>query len=141
MKNKFTRTFKHSMASVAVVTALSLSSTVFAATGGLKIHVTDSNGNSIVGAKVFVKTPDSLTSKEAVTDAEGYVVLRGLDASNNYTVSINGDSIQPFEVNNVKVVTGKSLNLNYAVSEGSENMERIVVSGRSMVALDTTVTV
>lgn len=131
--------FRKSITAIAVAATLGLSASALAAeTGGLKIHVTDATGKSIVGAKVLVKTPDSLTSKEAITDADGNVVLRGLDASNKYTVSINGASIQPFEATNVKVVTGKSLNLNYAVSDGTADMERIVVSGRSMVAIDTT---
>ncbi len=134
MKN----TFKKSLAAIAVATTLGLSASAFAAeTGGLKIHVTDANGNSVAGATVLVKTPESLTSRQAMTDAEGYVTLRGLDASNKYTVSINGAAIHPFEANNVRVVTGKSLNLSYAVQSASDNMETIVVSGRSVAAIDT----
>ncbi|GAA0305578.1 TonB-dependent receptor [Psychrosphaera haliotis] len=131
--------FKNSLTAFAVAAALGLSSSVMAAeTGGLKIKVTDKNGNPIAGATVLVKAPDSLVSKNAVSDADGFVSLRGLDASNQYTVSINGNQIQAFEANNVRVITGKSLNLSYAVSNASSNMETIVVSGRAVSAIDTT---
>ena len=131
--------FKNSLTAFAVAAALGLSSSVMAAeTGGLKIKVTDKNGNPIAGATVLVKAPDSLVSKNAVSDADGFVSLRGLDASNQYTVSINGNQIQAFEANNVRVITGKSLNLSYAVSNASSDMETIVVSGRAVSAIDTT---
>ena len=131
--------FKNSLTAFAVAAALGLSSSVMAAdTGGLKIKVTDQNGNPIAGATVLVKAPDSLVSKNAVSDAEGFVSLRGLDASSQYTVSINGNQIQAFEANNVRVITGKSLNLSYVVSNASSNMETIVVSGRAVSAIDTT---
>lgn len=131
--------FKNSLTAFAVAAALGLSSSVMAAeTGGLKIKVTDSNGNPISGASVLVKAPDTLVSRTAVSDADGFVTLRGLDASNQYTVSINGSQIQAFEAKNVRVITGKSLNLNYAVSNASSNMETIVVSGRAVSAIDTT---
>jgi len=100
--------FRNSLTAFAVAAALGLSSTVMAAeTGGLKIKVTDKNGNAIAGATVLVKAPDALVSKTAVSDAEGYVSLRGLDASNQYTVSINGSDIQSFEASDVRVITGK----------------------------------
>jgi hypothetical protein len=133
------KNFKNSITAFAVAAALGLSSSVMAAeTGGLKIKVTDENGNAIAGATVLAKAPDTLGSKTAVSDADGYVTLRGLDASNQYTVSINGSDIQSFEASNVRVITGKSLNLSYAVSGVSSNMETITVSGRAISAIDTT---
>jgi hypothetical protein len=106
-------TFKKSITAMAVVATLGLSGTAFALdTGGLKIRVTDANGSPISGATVLVKAPDVLVSKNAVSDADGFVSLRGLDASSQYTVSINGANIQSFEATNVRVSTGKSLNYN-----------------------------
>ena len=131
--------FKNSITAFAVAAALGVSGTVFALeTGGLKIRVTDANGSPIAGATVLVKSPESLVSKDAVSDADGYVTLRGLDASNQYTVSINGANIQPFEATDVRVQTGKSLNLSYALLGSGSDMETITVSGRSMAAIDTT---
>ena len=133
------RNFKNSITAGAVVAALGVSGTAFALdTGGLKIRVTDANGSPIAGASVVVKAPDVLGSKDAVSDADGYVTIRGLDASNQYTVSINGANVQPFEATDVRVQTGKSLNLNYSLSGSNADMETITVSGRSMAAIDTT---
>ncbi|MFT6949841.1 MAG: hypothetical protein ACJAUL_000968, partial [Paraglaciecola sp.] len=132
-------TFKKSITAMAVVATLGLSGTAFALdTGGLKIRVTDANGSPISGATVLVKAPDVLVSKNAVSDADGFVSLRGLDASSQYTVSINGANIQSFEATNVRVSTGKSLNLTYELGASSSDMETITVSGRSMAAIDTT---
>lgn len=132
------KNFKNTMTAFAVAAALGVSSTAMAAeTGGLKIKVTDKSGNPVAGASVLVKAPDTLVSKTAVSDSEGFVTLRGLDASNQYTVSINGDSIQAFEANDVRVITGKSLNLSYTVGSSS-SMETIVVSGSAISAIDTT---
>lgn len=131
--------FRNSITAFAVAAALGVSGTAFALdTGGLKIRVTDANGSPIAGASVLVQAPDTLVSKDAVTDADGYVSLRGLDASNQYTVSINGANIQSFEATNVSVSTGKSLNLTYAIGGVSSDMETITVSGRSIAAMDTT---
>ncbi|WP_339722028.1 TonB-dependent receptor [uncultured Paraglaciecola sp.] len=132
-------TFRKNLTALAVVAALGFSGAAFALdTGGLKIRVTDANGSPVSGASVLVKAPDSLASKDAITDADGYVTLRGLDASSQYTVSINGANIQSFEATNVRVQTGKSLNLSYAIGSSSSDMEKITVSGRSMAAIDTT---
>jgi hypothetical protein len=130
-------TFKRSVTAVAV--AIGFASSASAAdTGGLKIRVTDSNGSPIAGASVLAKAPDTLVSKNAVTDSDGFVSLRGLDASNQYTVSINGANIQSFEATNVRVSTEKTLNITYALGDMSTDMEKITVSGISMVTMDTT---
>jgi len=130
---------KRSLTAFAVAAALGMSASAYAVdTGGLKIRVTDANGNPLAGATVMVSAPDSLVSKEAVSDASGIVTLRGLDASSQYTVSINGANIQPFEATDVRVITNKSLNLSYMVSTDSADMETISVSGRAITAIDTT---
>ncbi|MBN7828010.1 carboxypeptidase-like regulatory domain-containing protein, partial [Bowmanella dokdonensis] len=102
-------------------------------TGGLRISIVDNNGKPVAGAVVKVRTPDSLTEKEAVSDAEGNVRLVGLDASTKYEVNITGQGYQPLVANNVRVVTGKSLSLNYQVS--SENFEKIEVTGKQVAAM------
>ncbi|MBC3767784.1 TonB-dependent receptor [Neptunicella marina] len=131
-------TFKKSVTAIAVAASLGLSASVFAAeTGGLKIRVTDTNGNPIAGATVVAKAPDVLGSRDGVSDADGYVTIRGLEASNQYTLSINGANVQPFEATNVRVQTGKSLNLAYTLGVDSD-METISVSGRAIAAIDTT---
>mgnify|MGYP003640829940 CR=1 FL=1 len=130
-------TFRKSLAALAVAASIGLSASAFAAdTGGLKIRITDAQGNAVVGATVKVKTTESLTSKEAVSDADGYVRLVGLDPSSKYEVDISGNGYSPLEADNVRVVTGKNLSLNYMLN--SEDMEKIEVTGRQIAALDTT---
>ena len=129
--------FKKSVTALAVAASIGISASAFAAdTGGLKIKVTDAQGNPVSGAVVKVKTSESLTSKEAVSDAEGFVRLVGLDPSNKYEVDISGQGFRPVEATNVKVVTGKSLNLSYVLS--SDDIEKIEVTGRQVASLDTT---
>ncbi|WP_299071813.1 carboxypeptidase regulatory-like domain-containing protein [uncultured Paraglaciecola sp.] len=130
---------RKSVTALAVAASLGLSASAYAAdSGGLKIRVTDANGNAVAGAVVKVQSPESLITKEGVSDSEGNVRLIGLDPSNKYEVSIGGEGYQPFSANNVRVVTGKSLNLSYAMT--SSDMETIVVSGRQFAAIDTSST-
>lgn len=128
--------FNRRLTALAVAAALSFSTSVLADTGGLRISIVDNNGKPVAGAVVKVRTPDSLTEKEAVSDAEGNVRLVGLDASTKYEVNITGQGYQPLVANNVRVVTGKSLSLSYQVS--SENFEKIEVTGKQVAAMDTT---
>ncbi|KXI27004.1 TonB-dependent receptor [Paraglaciecola hydrolytica] len=129
--------FRKSLAALAVAASIGLSASAFAAdTGGLKIKVTDANGRAIVGATVKVNTPESLTSKEAVSDAEGYVRLVGLDPSHKYHVDIAGNGYLPLAADQVRVVTGKNLSLSYVLN--NEDMETIEVTGRQAATLDTT---
>ncbi|MBB1416605.1 MULTISPECIES: TonB-dependent receptor [unclassified Pseudoalteromonas] len=133
--------FNKKLLAATVAAAVSISSNVYAAdTGGLKIRVTDKQGQPIAGATVSAKSPESLIGKQAVSDSNGYVSLRGLDPSSQYIIDITGASIQPFEAKNVRVITDKNLNLNYAVdaANGNSDIEKIVVSGRSVTAIDTT---
>ncbi|WP_457934704.1 TonB-dependent receptor [Pseudoalteromonas sp. SCSIO 43210] len=131
--------FNKKLLSIAIAASISISSTAFAAdTGGLKIRVTDKQGNPVAGATISVQSPESLVSKKGVSDSAGYVLLRGLDPSSKYVVDITGNSIQPFEAKNVRVITDKNLNLNYSVVSSTDSIEKIVVSGRSVTAIDTT---
>jgi hypothetical protein len=130
-------TFRKSLAALAVAASIGLSASAFAAdTGGLKIKITDANGNAVAGATVKVNTPESLTSKEAVSDADGFVRLVGLDPSHKYHVDIAGYGYRPLAADQVRVVTGKNLNLNYVLS--SEDMEKIEITGGRVATMDTT---
>jgi hypothetical protein len=53
-------------------------------------------------------------------------------------VSINGANIQSFEATNVRIITGKSLNLTYELGDLDADMETISVFRRSIVAINTT---
>lgn len=135
MKTKFTRTFKRSVAAIAVTTILGMNS-AFADTGGLKFQVTDKNGKPVAGAVVNVSTPESLVSRNGVTDENGYLRLSGLDPSAKYEVEIKGNGYQPFTRDKVRVVSGKNFNMNYTLAGIAEAMEVISVRG-SVATIDT----
>ena len=126
MKNNITKTFKRSVAAVAVTAVLSMS-TAFADTGGLKFKVTDSAGKPVVGASVNVHTSESLVSRKGVTDSNGYLRLTGLDPSTKYEVEISGQGYTTLSRENVRVVSGKSFNVNYKLSSTIDNIEVITV--------------
>ncbi|XQW84648.1 TonB-dependent receptor [Thalassotalea piscium] len=131
MKNNFSKTFKRSIAAVAVTTILGMS-TAFADTGALKVQIFDASGQPVAGAKVDVHTPESLTKRSAMTDENGFVRLSGLDPSRKYEVDIVAAGFNGIHQKNVKVESGKSYNLNYTISRDS--VETIEVRGTRNVA-------
>lgn len=137
MKNNYSKTFKKSLAAVAVTAILGFSSSVFADTGALKIQIKDISGQPVAGATVYVHTAESLTTKQGITDANGYVRLVGLDPSRKYEVEVKGNGFDPIVRDKVKVVSGKSFNLSYIVG-GEQNIEKIEVRGtRNAAVIDT----
>lgn len=133
------RNFVKGLRRTALTTALSMclaGSLMAAETGGLRITITSSDGAPVPGATVEVSSPDSLVSKTAVTAADGTVRLRGLDPATNYSVSVNASGYKNITADNVAVVTGKSLSLGYVI--GATQLDTVVVTGRSLAAVDTT---
>ena len=129
--------FKKKIAVIAIASTLGLSSTLLADSGGLKIMVTDASGEPVTNATVFVSTSESLIKKSVTTNSEGFARVIGLDPSNKYVISITGNGFDEFKAENVKVVSGKSFGLNYAIP--SEQSETIIVMGsRSQGLIDST---
>ncbi|HAT42549.1 MAG TPA: TonB-dependent receptor [Rheinheimera sp.] len=116
-----------------------MSMAVMADTGGLRVKVTDADGQPVAGAKVYVHTPDSLVKKTATTDAQGFVRLLGLDPSENYKVEISRDGFSPVASDKVLVISGKSGDLDFQLSKASATKvdEVIAVTGRRA-TIDTT---
>lgn len=139
MSNQFKKRWTKSVAAVAVASVLGFTTAVFAAdAGGLKVQVLDASGKPLAGAKVHAETPESLTKKDAITDAEGFAYLNGLDPSTKYNVRVEGDGFAPVSREDVLVVSGKSFNLVYSLSPSADsNADTIEVVGR-MQAIDTT---
>ena len=133
------KVFKKRILSALVAASIGVSTSVFADTGSLKIRITDSQGAPVANAKVLVSSPDSLGKKEAVTDSEGFVRLIGLDPSGKYTVEVDRAGYSDFSRDNVKVVSGKTFNLDYTLAKQGESVETISVTGsRSQAHIDTT---
>ncbi|WP_339915067.1 TonB-dependent receptor [uncultured Brevundimonas sp.] len=110
-------------------------------TGTLTIGITGTEGQPLSGATVTVSSPDSLVSKTAVTDASGRARLSGLDPSTNYSVQVVAPGYADFTADDVAVVSGRDLSLRYALGRttgGATSVADVVVTGRSLAAVDTT---
>lgn len=107
-------------------------------TGALRVAVTGPNGAPLSGATVVIKSPDSLNTKTATTDAEGRVRVSGLDPSTNYTVTISAGGFSNFSADHVAVVSGKDLSVGYALTAEGNTIEEVVITGRSLAAVDVT---
>lgn len=111
-------------------------------TGTLRIAVNGDDGRPLPGATVAVSSPDSLVTRTGVTDAEGRVRLAGLDPATNYTVRVSAPGYSDYSVGDVAVVSGRELSLGYALVSGAgggaTSVEDIIVTGRSLAAVDVT---
>lgn len=105
-------------------------------TGGLRITVTGDAGQPVAGASVKISSPDSLTTKTAVTGADGAVRVPGLDPATNYTVEIAAAGFDAFSTSSVAVVSGQDRSVGYAL--GAAGGDVVVITGSSLAAVDTT---
>lgn len=119
------------MSAVLLLGAAAFSSTALADTGVLNITVNDETGNPITGARVYAKTPDSLTSKSGVTNADGRLRLVGLDPSGKYVIAVSKEGYQSLRNDEVLVVSERTFSLVYALQSSAVPIEEIVVTGRS----------
>ncbi len=106
--------------------------------GALRVTVSGENGAPVSGATVVVRSPDSLVTKTGTTDSEGRVRVSGLDPSTNYTVSIASPGYNEFSASNVAVVSGQDRSYGYALASQGNKVEEIVITGRSLAAVDVT---
>ena len=85
---------KRSLLAVTVGSLLSISASAYADGGALKIQVHDIDGKPLTGAVINIKSPDTLTQREATTDSEGYVRLNNLDPSRKYVVTVQREGYE-----------------------------------------------
>ncbi|HEX9173609.1 MAG TPA: carboxypeptidase regulatory-like domain-containing protein [Telluria sp.] len=107
-----------------------------AESGGLRISVTGAAGKPLAGATVKISSPSSLVTKTAVTEADGSVRVAGLDPATDYKVEVIAPGYSNFSANDVVVVSGKNLSLNYPL--GSDVVQSVVVTGSRLAQVDTT---
>jgi len=130
---------KRTLTALSVAAALGVASSAYAQdTGTLRIQITDSQGNPVPNATVSVSAPDTLVSRTAETDEDGYVRLGGLQPSREYQVEVVEEGYSDFESGNVRVSSGQTFELNYALSRAGGDIETIEVTGRAMSTIDTT---
>lgn len=106
--------------------------------GALRVTITSKGGQPLAGATVIIKAPDSLVTKTVTTDSQGKVRVGGLDPSTRYTVTVKSSGYKDFSEDKVAVVSGKELSVGYALTNDENTVEEIVVTGRSLAAVDVT---
>ncbi len=130
---------RKTLLAASVSSLLAISANAYAAGGTLKIQVTDSNGQPVAGATVSVKSPDTLTSRTATTDENGFLRIAALDPARNYSISIEEDGYLSLTKENVIVVSDKVFELDYVLATSEQDYEKIAVTGsRTATYIDTT---
>ena len=124
----------------AAVAMLALSTSALADTGGLRVTVVDSSGEPVEGATVHASTPESLIERSGVTGDDGSVRLEALAPSDRYEVVVSGEGFENITYQNIKVVSGRTYQLDYVIPGPGADIEEVVVTGESGVAplVDTT---
>jgi hypothetical protein len=125
----------------ALLFSVAFSSAAIADTGGLKVKITDSDGNPIAGASVSASSTESLGSKSGISTEDGEVRLAGLDPSDQYTIVVTADGYQSARNEGVLVVSERTFNVPFVLSSSTDAaMEEIVTYGRSDIGqlVDTT---
>ena len=107
-----------------------------AESGGLRIMITGAQGQPLAGATVKISSPSSLVTKTAVTEADGSVRLAGLDPATDYKVEVIAPGYPAFSANDVIVVSGKNLALNYPLA--ASNVQTVVVTSSRLAQVDST---
>lgn len=121
MNNNFTKLLLRTLMFV-VTTILYFNIATFAQ-GTLKGKVTDSNGEAIIGANVFIHG----TTIGAATDFDGnYTVENAPEGSYILTVSAVGYKTQEF---NITVTSGAELEQNATLAEDILEMDNVVITG------------
>ena len=136
-----TKQLSRGVSRIALGAALSLIVTGAAlaqSSGALRVTITSKGGQPLAGATVIIKAPDSLVTKTAITDSAGKVRVSGLDPSTRYTVTVKSSGYKDFSADQVAVVSGKDLSVGYALANDENTVEEIVVTGRSLAAVDVT---
>jgi hypothetical protein len=128
------------LTAAALLLSVAFSSAAIADTGGLRVKVTDADGNPIAGASVNARTSESLTTRSGTTNANGEARLMGLDPSEKYVVTVSADGYQPARNEGALVVTERTYDVPFVLLGATETLEEIVTYGRTDVGqlVDTT---
>ncbi|HET7217944.1 MAG TPA: TonB-dependent receptor [Vicinamibacterales bacterium] len=99
-------------------------------TGTIEVVVQDQGGLPIPGANVVATAVDSVTKREAVTDAEGRALLVGLAPSAQYVVTTELTGFRPARNENVLVRSGQTASLKISLAVGGVT-EQVQVTAES----------
>jgi hypothetical protein len=99
-------------------------------TGTIEVIVQDSSGAAVPGVTVVATAADTLTKREAVTDAEGRARLVGLAPSTTYVVSAELTGFRPARNENILVRAGQTASIRIALAVGGLT-EQVQVTSES----------
>jgi hypothetical protein len=99
-------------------------------TGTIEVVVLDQAGAAVPGANVVAQAADSVTKREAVTDADGRALLVGLAPSAQYVVTTELTGFRPTRNENVLVRSGQTASLKISLSVGGVT-EQVQVTAES----------
>jgi hypothetical protein len=103
-------------------------------------RVTDQNGASVVGAKVFVRHAATGVERSATVDEEGRYRLVEL-APGAYSARASSDGFATEERANVETLAGQSVRLDFTLRPAGVATEQVVASDAGGALIDTTRTV
>ncbi|NQZ82222.1 MAG: TonB-dependent receptor [Colwellia sp.] len=127
------KTHRLSRISGALVLALGLSTSVMAntTTSSIKGKIQGPQGNPAVGTVVTIVHTPSGTTKNAVVNAAGIFVAKGLRVGGPYEVKLDSNKFNDQTVKDVYLTLGETYPMNIALQQ-EQAMETIEVTGRAI---------
>lgn len=108
-----------------------------ATTGSIQVIVEDPQGGRLPGVTVQASAPDSVTTRQAVTDAEGVATLEALAPSARYIVRAQLSGFRDLERPDILVRTGQSTTLRVEMTLSTVT-EQVTVTAQATPVVDTT---
>ncbi len=106
--------------------------------GTITVTVTDSDGAALPGATVEASSDQALSSRTAITDAQGQASLVAMDPASNYVVSVTLDGFAGQRVEGVSVRAGQNTPIAAQLSLAEISEELIVTAEAPLVDVSKT---
>jgi hypothetical protein len=110
----------------------SFSAAQVSTTGTIQVIVEDSGGGRLPGVAVTARAEDTVTTRTAVTNAEGVATLEALAPSTQYTITTSLTGFQDQTLGNVLVRSGQTATVRFALALAGV-AEQVTVTGESPV--------
>ena len=124
---------------LAIVASGSTASAQVTSGGTIQATILDPSNAPMAGVTVTASAADSTTKRSALTDAEGKVVMSGLDPSAVYVVTAALDKYKTSKFENVLVRSGQTTALTIAMALGGRTEELTVTAGTPLVDMTSSV--
>ena len=138
MKNNFSRSFKRSIAAVAVTLSLGIAMPALAdnVNGAIKGTIKTSTAQSLAGAKIIVTNEDKGYSKTLTADANGNFDIKSIPIG-KYNITVKQAGFETAKIKDVIIGIGKTSFMEIPLVAGE--IERISVVGAKINAVDVSV--